>query len=123
MWSVRRRIPALKKSAMILKLQSASGQNEAAMTEVYQYLRFRLAHEWYGIEVGSIIEVLQFLSFNELPASHPDVLGVMRLRELVLPLIDLRIRFGLAASYTLGTPVIVVQCPAGSMALVVDEVV
>jgi len=92
------------------------------MSEIRSFLCFRVGHEWYGIEAGSILEVLHFLALNELPASRPDILGLMRLREFVLPVIDLRLHFGLAAEYRLTTPIIVANTPSGLIALVADEV-
>ena len=92
------------------------------MAEIQHYLRFRLGHEWYGIEVGAIVEVLQFMTLNEVPAPHPDVLGMMRLREAVVPVIDLRLRFGLTATYSVNTPIIVANTPSGPIGLVADDV-
>ena len=92
------------------------------MSDGQYYLRFRLGYEWYGIEVGSVIEVLHFMTLNELPTSRPDILGMMRLRELVIPVIDLRLHFHLDAVYSLNTPIIAVNTQAGPTGLVVDEV-
>lgn len=92
------------------------------MTNIQQYLRVRLAHDWYGIDVSSVVEVLHLLALNELPASRPDVLGLMRLREMVIPVLDLRLYSGLSATYTLTTPIIVANSSSGTIGLVVDEV-
>jgi purine-binding chemotaxis protein CheW len=53
------------------------------------------------------------------------MLGMMRLRETIVPVIDLRVRFGFAGnavSYSLSTPIITVDTPAGAVGMVVDEV-
>ena len=92
------------------------------MAKVQHYLRFQVGYEWYGIEVDSLIEVLQFVALNELPGARPDILGMMRLREAVVPVIDLRLCFGLDVAYTLNTPIIVARTASGPIGLVVDDV-
>lgn len=87
------------------------------------YLSFRIAQQWYGIHVDHVIEVMQMVYLSEMPAAAPDVLGVMNLRETVVPVIDLRIRFGIAnPALDLSTPIIGVNTPHGPVGLVVDDV-
>lgn len=91
------------------------------MSQIQHYLRFQVSYEWYGIEVGSVIEVLHFLELSEMPVSRPDLLGMIRLRGFVVPVIDLRLGFGLTASYSLNTPIIVANTPSGPIGLVADS--
>lgn len=87
------------------------------------YLSFRIGPEWYGVELDDIIEVLHFMALTELPAAPPDVLGLMVLRDTVMPVVDLRLRFDLPnASLTLNTPIIAVRTPHGPIGMVVDDV-
>ena len=60
-----------------------------------QYLCCRVGTEWYGVEVSRVIEVLHFAALHEVPGAKPDVLGLLTLRDLIMPVIDLRLRFGL----------------------------
>jgi purine-binding chemotaxis protein CheW len=84
-------------------------------------LTFRVGHEWYGLPVGAIVQVLHMLALNEIPDSH--ILGVMTLRDRVLPVIDLRHRFGIASPvFELDTPIIAVHTEHTTTGLVVDEV-
>lgn len=88
-----------------------------------QYLCCCVGDEWYGIEVSEVIEVLHFVALHEVPRAEPDVLGLMTLRDSIIPVIDLRIRFGLAtADLSLDTPIIAVNTPQGPVGLVVDDV-
>jgi len=87
------------------------------------YLSFRIARQWYGIHVDNVIEVMQMVYLSDMPAAAPDVLGVMNLREKVVPVIDLRIRFGITNPVLgLNTPIIGVNTPHGPVGLVVDDV-
>ncbi len=87
------------------------------------YLSFYIGNQLYGIDVDSIIEVLHLVALTELPETAPDVLGLMTLREVVMPVVDLRRRFDLpVAPLHMDTPIIAVNTPDGLLGLVVDNV-
>lgn len=87
------------------------------------YLTFRLADQWYGMDVNHIIEVLWLVYLEELPATKPDVLGLLNLHNMTMPVIDLRKRFALIEEPThLYTPLVATQIDDRMMAFVVDEV-
>jgi purine-binding chemotaxis protein CheW len=86
------------------------------------YLRCRVGREWYAIDVDSVRRVLHLVALTELPDASPDVLGLLTLPDRVAPVIDLRLRFGLAdAPLRLETPIVVVDTPDGTVGLIVDE--
>lgn len=91
-------------------------------TQVNHYLSFRVGHQWYGIDVDNILEVMHFMTLTELPGTPPDVLGLLTFRGEVMPVIDLRLRFGTGdASLRLDTPIIGIHTPEGPLGLVVDD--
>lgn len=92
------------------------------MPNTHAYLRVQLAQEWYGIDVHHIIEVMHLLALNSLPDAPAEILGLMRLREQVIPVIDLRLHLNQSATYSLTTPVIVVKAQEHVVGLVIDEV-
>lgn len=84
------------------------------------YLIFRIGREWYGIDVKSVIEVLQLVTLNQVPGS--DILGMMTLRDEMMPVIDLRLRLGFPnIEYELDTPIIAVRGSDGPYGIIVDE--
>jgi purine-binding chemotaxis protein CheW len=86
------------------------------------FLRFRVGEQWYGINVGNVAEVLPLMMFNDVPGSSPDMLGLITLRDQVVPILDLRIRFGLdAAEFFIDTPILALRTPQGIVGVVVDE--
>ncbi len=88
-----------------------------------QFLCCRVGREWYGIPVEQVIEVLQFVALNEIPGAKPDVLGLLTLRDVVMPVIDLRVRFGAdSADLSLDTPIVAIMTPQGPAGIVVDDV-
>jgi purine-binding chemotaxis protein CheW len=87
------------------------------------FLTFRVGQEWYGIGVGQLIEVLHLVGLTEMPGTPPDVLGLLTLRDTVMPVVDLRLRFGLdEAPLHLDTHIIAIHTASGPMGLVVDDV-
>lgn len=92
-----------------------------------QFLTFRLATEEYGIDILSVQEIKGWSGATPLPESPPYLLGVINLRGSVVPIVDLRKRFGLAqADFGPTTVVIVarVDAPDGTRiaGFVVDAV-
>jgi purine-binding chemotaxis protein CheW len=92
-----------------------------------KYLTFSLAGEEYGIGILKIREIIGMLPVTSVPETPAFVKGVINLRGKVIPVVDLRLRFGMAEiDYTERTCIIVVEIagPAGtiSMGIVVDSV-
>lgn len=87
------------------------------------YLSIKIGNQWYGIPVDRVIEVLHLVALNELPGAGPDILGLMTLRDVTMPVIDLRLRFKIPnVTYHLNTPMIAFQTGQGPVAIVVDDV-
>jgi len=87
------------------------------------YLSVRIGTQWYGIAVNYVIEVLQMVALAQLPATSPDVLGLMTLRDEVMPVIDLRLRFGITeAPITINHPIIALNANGTPFGVVVDDV-
>ena len=62
------------------------------------YLAFRLAGEVYAIDILRIREIIEYTVPTAVPMMPPTVRGVINLRGAVVPVIDLAVRFGLAAT-------------------------
>lgn len=94
------------------------------MTETSDsFLSFRVGPEWYGVDVDYITEVLHLVGLTELPGTAPDVLGLLTLRDSVMPVVDLRMRFNLPdAPLRLDTPIVAMRTASGPLAVVVDDV-
>jgi len=73
-----------------------------------QYLTFRLGRECFGIDVLKVREILDFTDVTKVPQVPDDMLGVINLRGRVVPVFDLRTRFGFAVGDTTQDSCIVV---------------
>ncbi|MEL7401526.1 MAG: chemotaxis protein CheW [Pseudomonadota bacterium] len=92
-----------------------------------QYLTFMMAGEEYGVDILCVQEIRGWESATPIPNSPANIKGVINLRGTIVPIVDLRQCFGLAAiEYTAVTVVIVLKVPSekGSriMGIVVDAV-
>lgn len=75
-----------------------------------KYLTFILADEGYGISILKIKEIIGMIPITQIPRTPEYVKGVINLRGKVIPVIDLRSRFGMGAiDYTERTCIIVVE--------------
>ncbi len=92
-----------------------------------KYLTFTLAGEEYGIGILKIKEIIGMMPITTVPQTPEFVKGVINLRGKVIPVIDLRMRFGMEENdYTERTCIIVVEIGEGAdtvqIGIVVDAV-
>ena len=104
-------------------------RSETDMTALAgKYLTFRLADEGYGIEILKVQEIIGLMNVTHVPRTPSFIRGVINLRGKVIPVIDLRLKFGLERKDdTEKTCIIVVQVKQENntgviMGIIVDEV-
>ncbi len=82
----------------------------ATTTELRQYLTCRLGDEIFALEIERVREVLEYTPVTALPGMPGFMQGVINLRGSVVPVVDLRLAFGMAkAERTVNTCVIIVE--------------
>ena len=97
---------------------------EATATEINQYLRFQLAGENYALDVLKAREVLFLVKITPLPNALDFLAGVINLRGSVIPIVDLRKKFGLPQTPdTQDTSIIVVDVTTKGESAVVGALV
>jgi len=89
-----------------------------------KYLTFSLAREEYGIEIRKVKEIIGMMTITMVPQTPQYFKGVINLRGKVIPVVDLRLKFGMEEmEYTDRTCIIVVELHANiMMGIVVDTV-
>lgn len=92
-----------------------------------KYLTFRLGPEEYGVEILRVTTIIRMLNITMVPDTAPFVRGVINLRGKVIPVVDMRIRFGLQQTEdTNATCIIVVDVnqkkEKTQMGIIVDSV-
>lgn len=92
-------------------------------SDARQFLTFRLAEEEYGVGILSVQEIRGWSSVTAIPHAPAWLLGVINLRGSVVPVVDLRIKLGLArADYNEFTVVIILNVGTRVVGIVVDGV-
>lgn len=92
-----------------------------------KYLTFSLAGEEYGIGILKVKEIIGLMTITPIPQAPQHIKGVINLRGKVIPVVDLRLKFGMASmAYTERTCIIVTEIAASNnkiaMGIVVDSV-
>jgi purine-binding chemotaxis protein CheW len=108
-------------STGIAATQSGSRPEQVAAGK---YLTFALGAEEYGVPVLKVREIIKMMDITAVPQVPPHVKGVVNLRGKIIPVVDLRMKFGLAAQeYTERTCIIVVEVAMGAARLMAGAIV
>jgi purine-binding chemotaxis protein CheW len=84
--------------------------SSALIKEARQYLTFRLGEEVFGIDVSHVREILEFTTVTKVPRTPEFMIGVINLRGGVVPVFDMRLKFGMSIEEkTVDTCIIVVE--------------
>ena len=105
----------------------STAPSPTAGTLAGKYLTVVLENESYGIGVLKVREIIRVQKITPVPQTPACVKGVINLRGRVIPIIDLRVKFGLKAEFSERTCIVVVQVnlsadQAVQMGLIVDAV-
>ena len=80
------------------------------ITEVSQYMTFKLGSEIFAINVSQVREVLEVSTITHVPTAPEYMRGVVNVRGKAIPVVDMRRRFGLpGAAETVNTRIIVME--------------
>jgi purine-binding chemotaxis protein CheW len=82
----------------------------ASITDTRQYLTFQLGEEVFALGVSNVREILEFTTVTKVPKTPEFMRGVINLRGSVVPVLDMRLKFGLTRTEkTVDTCIIVVE--------------
>jgi purine-binding chemotaxis protein CheW len=80
------------------------------INETVQYLTFKLADETFALDVAKVREILEQSNITKVPQTPEFMRGVINLRGSVVPVIDMRLKFGMTATeQTVNTCIIVAE--------------
>lgn len=78
------------------------------ITSGEQYLTFLLAHEQYAVDILSVEEIRSWEKPTKIPNAPQYVKGVINMRGLIVPILDLRLKFGIGEALYSETTVVIV---------------
>ncbi len=107
--------------------KTAPEKPKAGQSAVGKYMTFKLAAEEYGLEILKVRELIGLLEITRVPRAPEFIRGLINLRGKVIPVVDLRLKFGMeTVELTSQNVIIVVQIGSSSagltMGILVDEV-
>jgi purine-binding chemotaxis protein CheW len=80
------------------------------ITETTQYLTFTLDDEVFAVEISKVREVLDFTSITKVPRTPDFMRGVINLRGSVVPVVDMKLKFGMSLTeQSVNTCIIIVE--------------
>lgn len=102
--------------------QMTKEENES-LEQDGQFLTYSIGNQEYGIDISNVTEIIGIQKITALPDLPPFIKGVINLRGKVIPVVDVRLRFGMdARAYDERTCIVVVDISGTSVGLVVDTV-
>ena len=101
------------------------------ITEATQYLTFKLDEETFALDVAKVREILDFTDITKVPRTPDFMRGVINLRGSVVPVVDMRLKFGMSKTEkTVNTCIVVTEVTSegettvlGALADSVQEVI
>jgi purine-binding chemotaxis protein CheW len=82
----------------------------AGITETTQYLTFKLEDEIFALDITKVREVLDFTTIAKVPRTPEFMRGVINLRGSVVPVVDMKLKFGMARTdKTVNTCIIITE--------------
>ncbi|GAB4058226.1 chemotaxis protein CheW [Uliginosibacterium sediminicola] len=108
---------------MLQTADSGFGQPGELPAHSDQYLSFTLGHEEYAIDILKVQEIRGYDAVTRIAGAPEFIKGVINLRGIIVPIVDLRIKFGIGSfDYTAFTVVIILKVGARVIGIVVDSV-
>lgn len=97
--------------------------SDEARDDTNQYLTFTLDNELYAVGVHSVKEVLEYTEVTKVPRTLDFMKGVINLRGSVVPVVDLRTKFGMPeVEKTIATSIIVMEVAIAGEAVVLGMI-
>jgi purine-binding chemotaxis protein CheW len=104
-------------------VQDATTTDAAVGGDERQLVVFQLGGEFYGVEISRVHEIIRLQAITRVPRAPAFVEGVINLRGKVIPVVDLRRRFGLpVGEHTRASRIVVVEIGDQVVGVVVDSV-
>jgi purine-binding chemotaxis protein CheW len=110
-------------AAALESMSKELNQQNGLATDENQFLTFQLGSELYGVDILRVQEIKGYTAVTKIPNTPPHIKGVLNLRGTIVPIVELRTKFGMPTiDYTMFTVIVVVVVKEKIMGLVVDSV-
>lgn len=107
----------------VAKQQSGDRKLAADNTVLGKVMTFNIGDQVYGIEIQYVTEIIEMSRITKVPHVPPYIKGIINVRSKVVPIVDIRIRFGKPEiPYTNRTCTIILSLDDVSVGIIVDSV-
>jgi purine-binding chemotaxis protein CheW len=104
-------------------MTSSDASEQQLSGETAHLVCFRLGEEEYGVDIGGVQEINRMMPITRVPRAPAFMKGVINLRGQLIPIIDLRLRFGMpSVEPTKSTRIVVVEIGHSRVGMIVDGV-
>lgn len=107
---------------MSFALSGPKRSAESATVPSKEFLTFRLGEQEFGVDILKVQEIRGYADVTRIPDTPDYIKGVINLRGTVVPVVDMRLKFRLAAEYDAFTVMIVLNMATTVIGIVVDSV-
>jgi purine-binding chemotaxis protein CheW len=108
--------------AKVEKISSPRSGVQTVLPDNAMVLRMRLGEQDYGIDISEVREILRKREITSIPRQPPYVEGVMNVRGSIIPVVNLKKRFGLPGEISSQPHAVIVEAEEGPVGLLVDHV-
>lgn len=106
-----------------METETVTENHQPGIAQEGKYLTFALGQEEYGLEILKIREIIGILPITPMPNTPHYIKGVINLRGKIIPVADLRLKFGMPEiPYSSNTCIIVIEVGQTSQGIIVDRV-
>lgn len=98
------------------------GENDTQL-QLDKYVTFKSGNEYFGLKIEYVNEIIVFQEITEIPESEDYIKGLINLRGKIIPVIDVRLRFGQEPfEYNDRTCIIVINVKSTVVGLIVEKI-
>ena len=110
-------------SAATVQASWGADHTEATSADIIQFISFAIGDDHYGVDIMAVREIKGWADITHLPKQPEYVRGVLNLRGVIVPIVDLRCRFGQGMTEATALHiVIIVQIGGRQVGLIGDRV-
>ncbi len=94
------------------------------VVKINSYLLFKIGEESYAANVSKVESILELTKITKIPRTHKYIRGVINLRGTILPIVDVKLKFGMEQTeFTTNTCILVIDIQVGDISVKIGALV
>ena len=105
------------------EIGSLSEQIDGSDTQKGKYMTFKSGQEYFGLEIQYVQQIIQYQTVTMIPETEDYIKGLINLRGRIIPVVDVRLRFGQGqCEYNDKTCILVINVKTTTVGLIVEQI-